>query len=435
MRFAQNSPNPGIVNLLSLSASQLFRAAVGSGGQGGNDVVLPLVASISGLTPIAVPQIAAAPVSSTGNNNVVQLQTASVSAMTASGDGPLNSSSERESKANAGEAVHSKPSAEQGRVVVSAGHALTMTSSSPQATYSLDSVAYSASAPAQAANIQKESERRDQTGDQSAAGAPSVNLLQRIFDQDAQSGAQQALGPIQLASLLPVNHGVSAVGLLPTPIVDVSAAVQTSQQALEAASQADSGGDQQASLQVPDTSQNVAVGGAESQTTSCENTSDAGDTAQEAALVEFSAEFRHRRDQLGYTQQQVADCIGFSQTTVCRFEKLDLSTRNMSKMKPILERWLSEAEQKTGVEADAKNPVAATAGSPEADHARKRRTPLSKKARDKLEQHFERQQKPTSQELHIIANCLGLLGPRGKETVRVWFCNRRQREKRVKATL
>lgn len=34
----------------------------------------------------------------------------------------------------------------------------------------------------------------------------------------------------------------------------------------------------------------------------------------------------------------------FSQTTISRFEALNLSFKNMCKLKPLLQRWLNEAE-------------------------------------------------------------------------------------------
>ena len=39
-------------------------------------------------------------------------------------------------------------------------------------------------------------------------------------------------------------------------------------------------------------------------------------------------------------------CSGkmFSQTTICRFEALQLSFKNMCKLKPLLQRWLNDAE-------------------------------------------------------------------------------------------
>jgi class 3 POU domain transcription factor len=44
-----------------------------------------------------------------------------------------------------------------------------------------------------------------------------------------------------------------------------------------------------------------------------------------------------------------------------------------------------------------------------------------------LEQHFHKQAKPSAQEISALAESLQL----EKEVVRVWFCNRRQKEKRM----
>ena len=38
----------------------------------------------------------------------------------------------------------------------------------------------------------------------------------------------------------------------------------------------------------------------------------------------------------------------FSQTTICRFEALQLSFKNMCKLKPLLQKWLEEADSTTG---------------------------------------------------------------------------------------
>ena len=38
----------------------------------------------------------------------------------------------------------------------------------------------------------------------------------------------------------------------------------------------------------------------------------------------------------------------FSQTTICRFENLQLSYKNACKLRPILEQWLTQAEQAHG---------------------------------------------------------------------------------------
>lgn len=40
----------------------------------------------------------------------------------------------------------------------------------------------------------------------------------------------------------------------------------------------------------------------------------------------------------------------FSQTTISRFEALNLSFKNMCKLKPLLEKWLSDAGRPQGCE-------------------------------------------------------------------------------------
>uniref|UniRef100_A0A2R9BLQ8 POU domain protein n=1 Tax=Pan paniscus TaxID=9597 RepID=A0A2R9BLQ8_PANPA len=130
----------------------------------------------------------------------------------------------------------------------------------------------------------------------------------------------------------------------------------------------------------------------------------------------------------GYTQTNVGEALAavhgseFSQTTICRFENLQLSFKNACKLKAILSKWLEEAEQ---VGALYNEKVGAN------ERKRKRRTTISIAAKDALERHFGEQNKPSSQEIMRMAEELNL----EKEVVRVWFCNRRQREKRVKTSL
>jgi len=65
------------------------------------------------------------------------------------------------------------------------------------------------------------------------------------------------------------------------------------------------------------------------------------------------------------------------------------------------------------------------------DRRRKRRTTIGLSAKDSLELHFRTQPKPSSAQIAYLAASLRL----DKEVVRVWFCNRRQRDKRVKTSL
>lgn len=151
------------------------------------------------------------------------------------------------------------------------------------------------------------------------------------------------------------------------------------------------------------------------------------DSGEVKDLEEFAASFKQRRIKLGFTQTNVGQALAevqgtdFSQTTICRFENLQLSFKNAQKLKPILEKWLEEAE-KSGA------PHREEDQSPE--RRRKRRTSIGVGAKDTLERHFLAQPKPSSLDIGRIADGLSL----EKEVVRVWFCNRRQREKRVRST-
>ncbi|XP_022430413.1 pituitary-specific positive transcription factor 1 isoform X2 [Delphinapterus leucas] len=152
------------------------------------------------------------------------------------------------------------------------------------------------------------------------------------------------------------------------------------------------------------------------------------DSPEIRELEKFANEFKVRRIKLGYTQTNVGEALAavhgseFSQTTICRFENLQLSFKNACKLKAILSKWLEEAEH---VGALYNEKVGAN------ERKRKRRTTISIAAKDALERHFGEQNKPSSQEILRMAEELNL----EKEVVRVWFCNRRQREKRVKTSL
>ncbi|XP_015673212.1 pituitary-specific positive transcription factor 1 [Protobothrops mucrosquamatus] len=152
------------------------------------------------------------------------------------------------------------------------------------------------------------------------------------------------------------------------------------------------------------------------------------DSPEIRELEKFANEFKLRRIKLGYTQTNVGEALAavhgseFSQTTICRFENLQLSFKNACKLKSILTKWLEEAEQ---VGALYNEKVGMN------ERKRKRRTTISIAAKEALESHFTEQSKPSSQEIMRMAEGLNL----EKEVVRVWFCNRRQREKRVKTSL
>ncbi|XP_077284815.1 ventral veins lacking [Arctopsyche grandis] len=150
------------------------------------------------------------------------------------------------------------------------------------------------------------------------------------------------------------------------------------------------------------------------------------DTPTSDDLEAFAKQFKQRRIKLGFTQADVGLALGtlygnvFSQTTICRFEALQLSFKNMCKLKPLLQKWLEEADSTTGSPTSI-DKIAAQG------RKRKKRTSIEVSVKGALEQHFHKQPKPSAQEITSLADSLQL----EKEVVRVWFCNRRQKEKRM----
>ena len=172
-------------------------------------------------------------------------------------------------------------------------------------------------------------------------------------------------------------------------------------------------------------------------------------------LERFSKLFKQKRIKLGYTQGDVGLAMGkmygndFSQTTISRFEALNLSFKNMCKLKPLLQKWLEDADaQHNNSNASAGPlgfpPVSLGGGhgggggihsalsphlglSDAVSRRRKKRTSIDTTVRIALERAFNANPKPTSEEITYIADNLCM----EKEVVRVWFCNRRQKEKRM----
>lgn len=140
----------------------------------------------------------------------------------------------------------------------------------------------------------------------------------------------------------------------------------------------------------------------------------------------------------------------FSQTTISRFEALNLSFKNMCKLRPLLQKWLDDVSNATGSRsAKAPSAHASTSSRSEVKVAedrceslklglladsllrrRKKRTNIDQSIRLSLEKFFARNSKPSVEEVSLIANTLNL----DREVVQVWFCNRRQKEKRVNVT-
>ncbi|XP_038604544.1 LOW QUALITY PROTEIN: brain-specific homeobox/POU domain protein 3-like [Tachyglossus aculeatus] len=147
-------------------------------------------------------------------------------------------------------------------------------------------------------------------------------------------------------------------------------------------------------------------------------------------LESFAERFKQRRIKLGVTQADVGSALAnlkipgvgcLSQSTICRFESLTLSHNNMVALKPILEAWLEEAER--AQREKLSKPEVYAAG----DKKRKR-TSIAAPEKRSLEAYFAVQPRPSSEKIAAIAEKLDLK----KNVVRVWFCNQRQKQKRMK---
>ncbi|XP_041478317.1 POU domain, class 6, transcription factor 2-like isoform X3 [Lytechinus variegatus] len=141
-------------------------------------------------------------------------------------------------------------------------------------------------------------------------------------------------------------------------------------------------------------------------------------------IKEFAKAFKIRRLSLGLTQTQVGQALSqsegpaYSQSAICRFEKLDITPKSAQKIKPVLERWMAEAEER---HKNGLNQLTDFIGS-EPVKKRKRRTSFTPQALEYLSRHFEKNTHPTGAEMTALAQELNY----DREVIRVWFCNKRQ---------
>lgn len=144
-------------------------------------------------------------------------------------------------------------------------------------------------------------------------------------------------------------------------------------------------------------------------------------------IKQFAAEFKSARIQLGLTQTQVGQALNtaavagmtVSQSTICRFEKLEITALQVKKLLPALKAWLEDAKRRHSEGL----PVILEDNHNAAEiKKRKRRTVFNQDTVTELCQEFENNPSPTGMQLTEIAERLGL----DKETTRVWFCNKRQ---------
>nr|CDP97487.1 Bm7341, isoform f [Brugia malayi] len=199
-------------------------------------------------------------------------------------------------------------------------------------------------------------------------------------------------------------------------------------------------------------------------------------------LENFAQTFKKQRIKFGFTQGDVGLALGrrygtdFSQTTISRFEALNLSFKNMCKLRPLLKEWLEDAEAALAngatisdlLDAPSREPtlqyhtsvihlplnnnkpsslmsINASSGnkmlsdeSPSPNGStvcssgtaggvplkkRRKRTNLDLAQRSALDAYFDMNPRPDHNRMAEIAELVGL----DRDVVRVWFCNRRQK--------
>uniref|UniRef100_A0A0R3S4X3 POU domain protein n=1 Tax=Elaeophora elaphi TaxID=1147741 RepID=A0A0R3S4X3_9BILA len=199
-------------------------------------------------------------------------------------------------------------------------------------------------------------------------------------------------------------------------------------------------------------------------------------------LENFAQTFKKQRIKFGFTQGDVGLALGrrygtdFSQTTISRFEALNLSFKNMCKLRPLLKEWLEDAEAALAngatisdlLDAPSKEStpqfptsvihlplnnnkqstlvnISASSGnkmpseeSPSPNGSivcssgagggvplkkRRKRTNLDLAQRSALDAYFDMNPRPDHDRMAEIAELVGL----DRDVVRVWFCNRRQK--------
>ncbi|EPQ03756.1 POU domain, class 5, transcription factor 1 [Myotis brandtii] len=124
-------------------------------------------------------------------------------------------------------------------------------------------------------------------------------------------------------------------------------------------------------------------------------------------LEQFAKLLKQKRITLGYTQADVGLTLGvlfgkvFSQTTICRFEALQLSLKNMCKLRPLLQKWVEEADNNENLQEICKAETLLQA-------RKRKRTSIENRVKGNLENMFLQCPKPALQQISRIAQQLGL---------------------------
>ncbi|VDP78762.1 unnamed protein product [Echinostoma caproni] len=119
-------------------------------------------------------------------------------------------------------------------------------------------------------------------------------------------------------------------------------------------------------------------------------------------ICEFARYFKFRRLTMGLTQTQVCLSLNekegsvYSQSAICRFEKLDVTAKSARRMKPVLERWLADKELEASLYEGSDGKLRYLKFQSNSIRRRKRRTCFSPRALSCLTDQLRRNPYPTS---------------------------------------
>ena len=156
-------------------------------------------------------------------------------------------------------------------------------------------------------------------------------------------------------------------------------------------------------------------------------------TPQYLELKAFAEKFKTKRIQLGFTQGAVGQSLAekgysnFAQSTISRFEQMQLSPTNAAAIKQVLEKWLVDAESPLCAHSSTTTSNSDTIVT---SRKRKKRAVFTPHTRTSLEEFFKQNPRPNRSLIEAISQQLDLL----PEEVRVWFCNKRQKQKQQQGT-
>ena len=156
-----------------------------------------------------------------------------------------------------------------------------------------------------------------------------------------------------------------------------------------------------------------------------------------AEIKRFTETFQFARIKAGFSYSDVVGALAslygtdLDEFTLRKFEELNLPVSQAIRLKPCLERWMnslsySSAHNNRPIEISSR-----TSSDSETEQQKKpfygrKRTKIDSKSKVYMESYFKHSQKPNYEELIAISSNTGL----DRDVVRVWFSNRRQKERR-----